>query len=60
MQTLRPEVENCPCSICRSDMAYIHPCMFKDSIEFTVIEVKNEEKGVTSSVKAAPKGPRFW
>jgi hypothetical protein len=34
--------------------------MLKDSIEFTVIEVKDEKKGVTASVKAAPKGPCDW
>lgn len=26
LHLLRPEVEACPCRVCRSDMAYIMPC----------------------------------
>jgi hypothetical protein len=43
MQTLRPEIERCPCAVCRSDLAYIVPCE-SPAGEIVITEIVSEPK----------------
>lgn len=31
------KIETCLCQVCRSDLAYVAPCDYRDAIEFEII-----------------------
>jgi hypothetical protein len=43
MTKIDQQKETCPCRTCRSDLAYILPCDYRDVIEFEVITVEGGE-----------------
>jgi hypothetical protein len=54
MQTLRMEVETCPCPVCRSDMAYIYPC---ESPVIFMTEMVISDFPISKKDHDAPKKP---
>jgi hypothetical protein len=54
---LSPQRETCKCRACRSDMAYIVPCEYENTIEFTLIDpmkgMDNEQLGKEPSAAEA-------
>lgn len=37
MTRVDTKIETCLCQVCRSDLAYVAPCDFRDAIEFEII-----------------------
>lgn len=37
MTRIDQKKETCPCRTCRSDLAYVAPCDYRDVIEFEII-----------------------
>jgi hypothetical protein len=37
MTRVDTKIETCPCQVCRSDLAYVIPCDYRDAIEFEII-----------------------
>jgi hypothetical protein len=50
---LKPEVESCPCRVCRSDMAYIVPC--ESPVEIVPVYVIDAPETKQEAPKTAQK-----